>query len=156
MGDKCSAVLAPISEAHPLPTTSHWVAGTPCPPLEIPGADCSFESLYASHGVAIAPVVTNGDCGLDTMTLVLGIPQSTQARTDLRIELSDCLLARGGDHWMYDIMVACQELDAEELLLCTSVPSTFVAPTAVAPAVAERASVPAVADLAVAPEPFDE
>ena len=156
MGDKCSAVLVPISVAHPLSGTPHWVAGIPCHPLDVLGVDCDFEALYANHGVAVMPTVTNGDCGLDTMTMMLGIPQPAHARNDLRVELSDYLMARVGDHWMHDIMVACQELGAEEVRLYKSAPSAFVTPTTVALAVADRAIVPAVVDLAVEPEPLDE
>ena len=82
--------------------------------------------------------------------------QSTQARNDLRVELSDYLLARVGDHWMHDIMVVCQELDAEEVRLYKSAPSAFVTPTTVALAVADRAIVPTVVGLAVESEPLDE
>ena len=88
------------------------------------------------------PTVTNGDCGLDTMTLMLGLPHSAQARNDLRVELSDYLLARVGKHWIHDIMVVCQELDAEELRLYKSAPSAFVAPSTVALAVGIAQSCP--------------
>ena len=107
MSDNCSAVLTPICDAHPLPETSHWVASTPCPPLDVSGADGSFSALYANHLVAVVPTVTNGDCRLDAMTLMLGMPQSAQARNDLRVEFSDYLLERVDKHWMHDIMVVC-------------------------------------------------
>ena len=60
----------------------------------------SLEDFYATLGVAIIPTVCDGDCGLDTMTLVLGTEQSFQARTDLRFELSDYLRERMDDDWM--------------------------------------------------------
>ena len=156
MRDDCSAVLSPICAEHHLSKTSHWVVGIPCPPLDVSGADDCFTALYATHGVAVVPTVTDGDCGLDVMTTMLEIPQSAQARNDLRIELSDYLLSRVGEHWMHDIMVACQELCADEVRLSKSAPSAFVAPVAVAPAVADRAIVPAFDDFGVESEPLDE
>jgi hypothetical protein len=74
----------------------------------------------------------------------------------LRIELSDYLIERMGDLWMLDIMVACQELDEEDVRLYRSGGAALIlaAPTAPAPAVEDLAvTTSAVADLAlVAPD----
>ncbi len=135
-----SVELAPISDEHPLSKTCHFVAGITIPECQAPPSSCSFEALYASLGVAILASVLDGDCALDVMTMMLGIPPSGSARNDLRIELSDYLMARIGEPWLHDIMVACQELRQEDVSLYRSGDAKILAaPTAPAPAVAESA-----------------
>ena len=89
--------------------------------------------------------VVDGDCALDVMTMMLGIPPSAAARKDLRIEISDYLISRIGEPWLHDIMVACQELRREDAQLYRSgnadVTVAMVAPTAPVPAVADLAVV---------------
>ena len=144
--------LAPISAEFPLSTTNHFVAGIPTPECEVVSGACNFETLYASLGVAIMASVLDGNCAFDVMTMMLGIPPSASARNDLRIEISDYLIARIGEPWMHDILVACQELEYEDVQTYRSGDGQIIAaPPAPAPAVADLA-VPAqaVADLAVA------
>ena len=147
-----SVALAPISEEHPLSKTCHYVAGIVVPECKVTTDACSFEALYASLGVAVMASVVDGDCGLDVMTMMLGIAPSAEARADLRIEISDYLIARIGETWLHDLMVACQELPHEDVKLyrewgC----GTITPPIAPAPAAAEL--VVAVAEDA---EPIDE
>ena len=74
------------------------------------------------------------------MTMMLGIPSSVSARQDLRIELSDYLIARIREPWLHDIMVACQELRLEDVKLYRSLDvECLAAPSAPAPAVADSA-----------------
>ena len=107
--------LAPISAQHPLSKTSHFVAGLTVLECDALAGECAFEVLYASFGVAIMSTVVDGDCGLDVMTLMLGKGSSFSFRRDLRMELSDYLIARVGELWLHDIMVACQELRLEDV-----------------------------------------
>ena len=150
--------LIPVSAEHPLSQAVHFVAGIKMPECQVLESSYSFEALYVSLGVAIIASVLDGDCALDVMTMMLGIPPSSSARRDLRIELSDYLIERIGEPWIQDIMVACQELRQEDVSLYRSGNAKILAaPTAPAPAVADPAlAAPAVAD-AVTPdeETFD-
>ena len=133
--------LAPICEQYPLVRTGHFVAGIDMPVYEVTEPTCSFESLYASIGVACVATVVDGDCGLDVMTMMLGIAASFSARKDLRIEISDYLIARIGEPWLHDVMAACQELCQEDVNLYRKGDTQIVA-AAIAPptAVAEPAA----------------
>ena len=97
--------------------------------------------------------VLDGDCALDVMLTMLGIPSTLAARTDLRIELSDYLISRIGQPWLLDLMVACQELRQEDVVLYRSGPcEVIVIPSAPAPAASEVA----IAGTAVEDSPPDE
>jgi len=136
-----AVALAPISAAYPLSKTCHFVGGMDMHPDTLPDDGCSFEVLYASLGVATMISVGDGDCALDVMTMMLGIPRSFEARKDLRIELSDYLIARINDSRVHDLMVACQELCQEDLndFRAGDDILTIDAPTTPAPAVADTA-----------------
>ena len=112
--------LVPISEEHPLSRTCNFVAGFPVLECEVSGSASTFETFYASFGVAIMGAVLDGDCAFDVMTAMLGIPPSVSARKELRIELSNYLIERMGEPWMHDLMVACQELRADDVRLYSS------------------------------------
>ena len=58
--------LVPISADYPLSKTTHFVAGMRVPECLVVGSSCSFETLYASLGVAVVPTVLDGDCALDS------------------------------------------------------------------------------------------
>ena len=142
----------PISDEVPLSRTSHYVAGVPIPHQPSSGGPLSFEDFYAILGVATIPTVCDGDCGVDVMTMMLGLPQSFEARKQLRIELSDYLWDRMGERWLLDLLVAAQELDFEDVQLCCSdgsLSAVAALPMAPAPAVADP---PAIAEEAVAPQ----
>ena len=139
-----------------LQKVGHFVAGIPIPEAEVVGTACAFERFYSSLGVGVLGTVLDGICAFDVMAQMLHQPYSVPARNALRIELSDYLIERMGDLWMLDIIVACQELDEEDVRLYRSGGAAIIlaAPTAPAPAV-EDLAVPtsAVADLAlVAPD----
>ena len=88
--------LAPICEEFPLSRTSHYIAGIRMPESTARGDACSMDTMYASLGVACLPAVVDGDCGLDVMSMMLGIPNSSQARKNLRIEISNYLMSESG------------------------------------------------------------
>ena len=137
--------LAPICDESPLSNTSHFVAGVMIPECIVDGKICSFAAMYASLGVACLATVVDGDCGLDVMTMMLGSPNSFQARKDLRIEISDYLISRIGEPWLQDVLVACQELSGEDVALYRSGDTKIVANPAL-PAVEEPAPPTAVAE----------
>ena len=64
--------------------------------------------------------VCDGDCALDVMTMMLGLPQSVETRKQLRVEISDYFLERIGEQWMLDLLVVAQELDKADVDLCIS------------------------------------
>ncbi len=66
----------PISEDVPLSRLSHYVAGVAIPPQPCPEGPLTFETFYASLGASTLPTVCVGDCGLDVMNMMLGLPQS--------------------------------------------------------------------------------
>ena len=88
-----SAECAPVSDEHPLHTTSHFLSGTTVPESDVSGGASNIGTLYASLGVAVTQTILDGDCALDVMTMMLGLPHTLQARSDLRTEISDYLLA---------------------------------------------------------------
>jgi hypothetical protein len=64
LADGCSVELAPISEEHPLDTTTHYVACCEIPMSAVAVDPLGFEAFYASIGVAVIGTVCDGDCGL--------------------------------------------------------------------------------------------
>ena len=140
--------LVAVSDRLPLKDVNHFVAGIRCQDRAVDLETCDFETKYATEGVAVIRTVADGDCALDVMTKMLGVPGSLQARTDLRADISDYLMDRIGASWLHDIMVATCELDQEDVDLYRSEDTTSVAanwapsPTAAQPA-------PAVAELEV-------
>ena len=73
------------------------------------------------------PTVCDGDCGVDVMSMMLGLPQSFDTRKQLRIDVSDYLLERMQEPWMLDLLVASQELDGDDVALYFSYTSPAVA-----------------------------
>ena len=144
---------APISEDHPLHKMSHFVAGSKIPVCEAAVAEKAprFAAFYAALGVATMPTICDGDCAVDVMHMMLGLPQTFQARKQLRIEICEYLIARISDPWMHDIMVALQELEKKDVALYRShgtqiATAPEAAPTAVAEPIApsETTSAPEV------------
>ena len=115
-----SVELAPVSEQYPLSRTTHYVAGIRIPECEVNGNACSFEAMYASLGIAVLASVMDGDCAFDVMTMMLGVPSSFSARKDLRTDISDYIISRIPEPWFLDLMVACQELELDDVILYRS------------------------------------
>lgn len=141
-----SVEIIPISAEYPISKSSHFVAGIAIPQSAVAATACGFEIFYAALGVATLASVLDGDCGLDVMTMMLGRPTAFVDRSALRVELSDYLIQRIGEHWMQDLMAVCQELQMETVTLSRSGEAAILAvPIAPAPAVAEPAAQLAVA-----------
>ena len=107
-----------ISEEVPLSKTCHYFAGVNVQPQSRDEGDDTFESFYARLGISTLPTVCDGDCAFDAMNMMLGIPQSLETRTQLRVEISDYLLERAGERWMLELLVLAQELDREDVDRC--------------------------------------
>ena len=108
------AEMHPITDAYPLGQTRHWLAAVKVlGPLG--AASGSIETFYIRLGMVVVGTVTDNDCGIDLMCMMLNAPQNAQERRALREEISDYLLQRLETPWMHDLMVACQEMDAATL-----------------------------------------
>ena len=78
----------PISEDVQLSRISHYVAGVPIPPQPDLEDELIFETYYAKLGVATLPTICHGDWGLDSMNMMMAVPQSFETRNALRVEIS--------------------------------------------------------------------
>ena len=95
---------------------SHYVAGIRIPPQSRnPEDEITLENFYTALGIMTVPTVCDGDCGLDVMNLMLGLPQSFETRKALRAEISDYFLERMHEQWMLDMLCVAQELDASDV-----------------------------------------
>jgi hypothetical protein len=126
-----------VSDRYPLSRCIHYLAGVAAPALAFAEPPIGIEAFYASLGVVVSATVVDGDCGLDVMQRMLSQPGSYEGRVQLRREISDYLLERIGESWMHDLMLACQELQEEDLeALRRSADIKVAPPTAPAAAVA--------------------
>ena len=89
-----------MSEEVSLSKMSHYVAGIDIPsthPTAVAEAtldESAFAAFYRAVGVHYLPTVTDGDCGLDGMCLMMGVERNLHERTSLPEELSDYLMDR--------------------------------------------------------------
>ena len=107
-----AAEMVPVSEEHPLDQCRHFVA---CHQLEnaLECAGDSIESFYGRLGIVLLGTVVDGDCGLDTACMMLGLPQTFENRVALRQEISTYLLDRHDAPWMHQLLVVCSEIPLE-------------------------------------------
>ena len=108
------SVWYPISEKHPLGETRHWIGGSRIH-MDLGRGEGPLQEFYNRLGLALLGTVTDDDCGVDTMCLMLQLPQTAEKRQELRIDLSDYLLERLESPWMQDLMVATCELSHKEV-----------------------------------------
>jgi len=141
----------PISEASPLSATNHFVAGMPIPGAAVPECTDNFDLFYAHHGLATLATICDGDCAIEVMTLMLGMPLNAASRNDLRRDISDYLLSRIGDPWMQEVMALCGELKRDDVQLARGVQDA-VAPAAPPAAAAEPVEEAVVPQEAAAPD----
>ena len=78
-----AADMMPVSADHPLSLCTHYVAGA-IMDIPVPGDDKTIAGFYSNRRIAVVETVTDGDCGLDTMTLMAGLERSLQTRNDIR------------------------------------------------------------------------
>ena len=109
-----AARLVPVSEDAPLNQCQHFVAAALMDAnMEAEGS--GIVPFYSRLGAAVLGTVMDGDCGIDTMCMMLRRPQTIDARKEIRQELHDYLMERVREPWMQDIMQACQEISADDL-----------------------------------------
>ena len=84
--DNGLAICAPISgdEEQTLQNMGHYVACVHVDGMEPNGEHNTVERHYSEKGYAILPTVGDGDCGIDTMCYMLGLPNNVETRTALR------------------------------------------------------------------------
>ena len=105
---------------------SHYVAGIDIPSTHMTAVaaaaldESASAALCRAVGVHYLPTVTDGDCGLDVMCLMMGVERNLHERTSLREELSDYLMDRMHDAWMIDILLLACELNPEDVKLARS------------------------------------
>ena len=87
------AEMYPITDRHPLSSTRHWIAATRVH-MDLGVGACPIQTFYNQHGMVLLGTVTDNDCGLDVMFMMLQLPQTAESRAALRIDLSDYLLER--------------------------------------------------------------
>jgi len=139
------AIMRPVSEEHPLHMCRHWLAVTPLSePFPEPGD--SIRSFYSRCGLALLGSVVNGDCGPDVMCQMLGENLTGENFLRVRTELSEYLLARWRTHWMHNLLVACAEIDQDDLNCYRSTQDAAPPPPAVPPAAPGPATPPPFVD----------
>ena len=74
-----------------------------------------MESFYVSLGIVLLGIVMDGDCGIDTACMMLGLPQTSANRNALRQEIADYSLDRAESPWLHQLLVVCEELRVEDL-----------------------------------------
>ena len=140
-----------VSEDYPVSKVSHFVAAVHLErgagPMVAVGerAGSRLEAFYARLGVVVLGTVCDGDCGVDVMCQMLGLPQDAATRKHVRQEVGDYLLQRVNQEWMQNMMVACGELAAEDVDRFRSVRSGGQAGPLQPPAIAAEPHAPAVA-----------
>ena len=106
--------MVPVSEDYPLDRCRHFVACHTLPEaLACVGA--SIQAFYGRLGVVLLGTVADGDCGIDTACMMLGLPQTFGERRKLRREVADYLRERHDQPWMHQLLVVYAELDVKDL-----------------------------------------
>ena len=77
--------MVPGSETHPLNLCQHYVAAAQMEHV-LDGNPASIEGFYMQLGVALLGTVVDGDCGIDVLCQMAGLPQTLLQRTALREE----------------------------------------------------------------------
>ena len=66
-----------MSSQHPLNEVKHYVAAVPMEEKIYQDA-ASLEGFYSRLGIALLGIITDGDCAIDTLCIMLGLPQKTR------------------------------------------------------------------------------
>ena len=78
-------LMHPVTEEHPLSHCNHFIA---CAKVEAQDAQgTGIEATYLRRGRAILGTVADGDCGVDTASIMIGLPQTAEDRKLLRMEI---------------------------------------------------------------------
>jgi len=100
------AQLTPVSERLPLNRANHYIGAcleSAAVAADV-GRETSISNFYRRKGVIILGTVTDGDCGVDLMCMMIGLEQNPENRRVLREQLGDFLISEATSPWMQDIM----------------------------------------------------
>ena len=79
------AHVRPVSDEHPLHCCNHFIAAVPMEEV-LPGPAHTIEGFYSILGIALLGTVVDGDCGIDVLRQMEGLPQSRGQRRLTREE----------------------------------------------------------------------
>ena len=82
--------------------------------LEIHQDAESLEGFYSRLGIAVLDTIPDGDCAIDTMCIMLGLPRTQEQRNAIREELYEYIVERAQERRLHDVLVACCETSVEE------------------------------------------
>ena len=84
--DEGLAICAPISgdKRQTLQKMGHYVACVQVEGMEPYGEPNTVDRYYSEKGYAVLHTVCDGDCGIDTMCFIIGLPNTVETRTALR------------------------------------------------------------------------
>ena len=91
--------MVPVSEGHPLADCRHFLACHALPDAMACAGE-SIQAFYGRLGVVLLGTVMDGDCGIDTACMMLGLPQNFGERCKRR-EVADYLRERYDQPWMH-------------------------------------------------------
>ena len=78
-------LMHPVTEEHTLSHCNRFIA---CAKVEAQDAQgTGIEATYLRRGRAILGTVADGDCGVDTASIMIGLPQTAEDRKLLRMEI---------------------------------------------------------------------
>ena len=140
----------PISAAHPLRTARHFVAAQQIH-MDLGVGVGALQEFYNPLGVTLLGTVTDNDCGLDTMCMMLPGVQTFERRLEIRARLSDYVLRRMQTSRLRDLMVATCELNKEEVDLARGILPNHSGAHSSEPVVIEDGAASALADAGSAP-----
>ena len=103
----------PVSETHPLSQCKHYLAAAAIPSEGASGA--GIQGYYNMLGMVVLGTAVDGNCGIDVMCQMKGLPANDHNIRQLRTELCDFIISNASEPWVHDLMVATRELTQEEL-----------------------------------------
>ena len=106
-------VWSPVSEKHPLNKAKRHVAGVPMG-QSITLDTTSLEDFCSARGAALLDTVVDGDCGFDTMCIMLGLPQTLEQRSKVPEEIHEYIIQRVQEPRLHDLLVASCEISADD------------------------------------------
>ena len=106
--------MVPVSDDYPLHACRHFLACHELP-NELESEGDSIQAFYGRLGVVLLGTVMDGDCGVDTACVMLGLAQTAENRQTLRTEVAAYLSDRYDVPWMHDLLVVTAELNIEDV-----------------------------------------
>ena len=109
-----TAEMVPASDDYPLHACRHFLACHSLP-SELESEGDSIQAFYGRLGVVLLGTVMDGDCGVDTACMMLGLAQTVENRQALRTEVAAYISDRYDVPWLHDLLVVTAELNIEDV-----------------------------------------